>query len=52
MVRIVVTVLNVIMMIALLTCSKNLRWSKDKATIIGFGFMTALYMANNILIWR
>ena len=50
--RTVITVLNVIMVIILLACSKDMKWSRDKASIIGFGFMILLFAVNTYLIWR
>lgn len=50
-VKVIVTILNVLMIILFMAFSKGARWKTDKATIIGFGFMTVLYMANIGLIW-
>lgn len=41
--KIVTTVLIVIMMLIVLFFANGMTWEKDKASIIGFGFMEIVY---------
>lgn len=52
-IKIIVTTLNILMALLLLFFTRGFNWSnkKDHASIIGFGFMIFLYVANLILIW-
>lgn len=50
-VKALITILNIWMIIAMASCTVGKTWRRDKATLIGFGFMTALYVANSALIW-
>lgn len=50
-VKALITILNILMIIVLTSCTVGRTWRRDKATLIGFGFMTALYVANSALIW-
>lgn len=47
----ITTVLIAILMMILLSFGKGLRWKKDKASIIGFGFMEIVYVLSLICMW-
>lgn len=53
-IKIIITVLNILMVLLLLFFTKGFNWSnkKDHASIIGFGFMICLFIANMFLIWE
>lgn len=48
----IVTVWNVFMVIFILWFSRGLIWKRDKATTIGFGIMTVMYVLALAPIWR
>lgn len=56
-IKALVTILNILMIIVLTSCTVGRTWRQDdvleafKATLIGFGFMASLYVANSIMIW-
>lgn len=52
-VKTIITILNILMMLILIFFTRGLSWKsqKDQASIIGFGFMICLCIANIILIW-
>ena len=47
------TILNIIFALIILHFCNGLRWrnERDRASIIGFGGMLVLYVANTFLIW-
>lgn len=47
----VTTVLIAFTMYIVLFFSRKLRWKRDKASIIGFGFMEIVYILSLICIW-
>lgn len=53
-IKTIITILNILMVLLLLFFTRGFNWNnkKDHASIIGFGFMICLYMANLILIWN
>lgn len=51
MAKALITILNILMIIVLTSCTIGRTWRRDKATLIGFGFMASLYVANSIMIW-
>lgn len=50
-IKALVTILNILMIVVLISCTVGRTWRRDKATLIGFGFMASLYVANSIMIW-
>lgn len=51
MAKALITILNILMIIVLTSCTVGITWRRDKATLIGFAFMIVLYVANSIMIW-
>lgn len=49
--KVVTSVLIVFLMLLILMFSRGLRWNRDKATIIGFGFMEIVYILSLICMW-
>ena len=49
--KVITTVLIAILMLIILIFGKRLHWKKDKASIIGFGFMETVYALSLICIW-
>lgn len=47
----ITTVLISTMVLFILLFSRGLRWKRDKATIIGFGFMEMVYILSLICMW-
>lgn len=50
-IKALVTILNILMIVVLISCIVEKTWKQDRATLIGFGFMIVLYVANSALIW-
>lgn len=50
-IKALVTILNILMIVVLISCIVEKTWKQDKATLIGFAFMIVLYVANSALIW-
>ncbi|WP_312432782.1 hypothetical protein [Lacrimispora sp.] len=48
----IVTIWNVFMVIFILWFSQGLIWRRDKATVIGMGIMTIMYVLALVPIWR
>lgn len=46
-----VTIWNVFMVIFILWFSRGLIWRRDKATVIGMGIMTIMYVLALVPIW-
>lgn len=53
-IKTIIIILNILMVSLLLFFTRGLNWSnkKDHASIIGFGFMICLFIANMFLIWE
>lgn len=53
-IKTIITILNILMISLLLFFSRGFNWEnqKDHASIIGFGFMICLFVANMFLIWE
>ena len=49
--KVVTSVLIAFMMLFILIFSRGLHLKRDKATIIGFGFMEIVYMLSLICMW-
>lgn len=49
--KIVTTVFVVMLMLIILSFSKGMKWKKDKAAIIGFGYMQISYILCLICMW-
>lgn len=49
--KVITTVLIAILMLIILIFGKRLRWKKDKASVIGFGFMEIVYALSLICMW-
>lgn len=49
--KIVTTIFIVLLMGIFMTFFKGASWEKDKASIIGFGFMELVYVFSLICIW-
>ncbi len=49
--KIVTTVFVGLLMLMILLFARGLYWQKDKATIIGFSFMEAVYVFSLICMW-
>lgn len=50
-IKALVTILNILMIVVLISCIVEKTWKQDKATLIGFAFMIVLHVANSALIW-
>jgi|GEM_PF-2462771 hypothetical protein len=49
--KIVTTVLEVMLMLIFLLFSRRMTWKRDKASIVGFGFMEIVYVLSLICMW-
>lgn len=49
--KVITTVLILFLMLTILLFSRGLHWKRDKATIIGFGFMEIVYIISLICMW-
>lgn len=51
--KIITTIFNIIFLLIIWFFSRSLSWSKedDRFSIVGFGSMMILYLANIALIW-
>lgn len=49
--KVITTVLILFLMLTILLFSRGLHWKRDKATIIGFGFMEIVYILSLICMW-
>lgn len=47
----ITTVLICIMMFIIAWFGRNFTWKRDKASVIGFGFMEIVYLLSLICIW-
>lgn len=50
-IKVIATIFNVIMLLLLVLFGRKFTWQKDKACIIGFGFMELTYLLNTLCIW-
>lgn len=49
--KVITSVLIGFMIFLFLIFSKGLHWKRDKATIVGFGFMEIVYILSLICMW-
>lgn len=49
--KIITTVLIVFMIFIIAWFGRNFTWERDKASVIGFGFMEIVYLLSLICIW-
>lgn len=49
--KVVTTVLIVFMILIIAWFGRNFTWKRDKASVIGFGFMEIVYLISLICIW-
>lgn len=49
--KIVTTIFIAMMYLIILWFSKGLTWKRDKASVIGFGFMEMVYIFSLICMW-
>lgn len=51
MIKVLATILSIIMFWLLFLFGRKFTWPRDKACIIGFGFMEITYPLNTFCIW-
>lgn len=50
--KFITSMLIAIFMLIILEFSRGLHWKRDKASIIGFGFMEIVYILSLICMWE